>query len=301
MAGKKADPAALRGADRDAEQIFAYDGTAPLDPVELGVEERNGVLVHDVSYADTRGGRTAAYWMLPPARDRFPAVVYLHPAPGDRSTFYEEGIRLGGMGIASLHVEAPWANGEAFARSLGTPEQNRDLFVGMVRDLCRAVDFAVAQPGTDAAQLGFVGHSFGALVGGVLVGIEPRLRVVVLIAGAPSFTDAAVANLPSLSGEALEQYAHVMAPIDPARFVARKHASRLLFQFGERDEIFGREIAMRLADAASEPKEIRWYDADHLFRSEEAKRDRVEWLHARLGSGYRRMKGKTGRPPVYRR
>ena len=301
MAGKKADPAALPGDDKDAEKIFEYDGTAPLDPGELGVEERNGVLVHDVSFADARGGRTSAYWMLPPARDRFPAVVYVHPAPGDRSTFFEEGIRLGGMGIASLLVEAPWADGEAFARSLGTPEQNRDLFAAIVRDLRRAVDFVVAQPGTDAAKLGYVGHSFGALVGGVLVGVEPRLSVVVLIAGAPSFTDAAVANLPSLSGETLEHYARVMAPIDPARFVARKYASGLLLQFGERDEVFGRETAMRLADAASEPKQVRWYDADHLFRSEEAKRDRVEWLHAQLGSGYRRMKGKTGRPTVYRR
>lgn len=301
MAGEETDPAAIPGDDTATEQIFDYDGTAPLDPDDLGVEERNGVMVHDVTFADARGGRTSAYWMIPPARDRFPAVVYVHPSPGDRSTFFDEGIRLGGMGIASLLVEAPWADGEAFARSLGTPEQNRDLFAAIVRDLRRAVDFVVAQPGTDAAQLGYVGHSFGALVGGVLVGVEPRLRVAVLVAGAPSFTDVAVANLPSLPGEALEHYARVMAPIDPARFVARKHASRLLLQFGERDEVFGRETAGGLADAASEPKEARWYDADHLFRSEEAKRDRVEWLHAQLGSGYRRMKGKTGRPTVYRR
>lgn len=295
------DPAAFPGDDTVTEQIFDYDGTAPLDPAELGVEERNGVLVHDVSFADARGGRTSAYWMLPPGRDRFPAVVYVHPAPGDRSTFFDEGIRLGGMGIASLLVVAPWADGEAFARSLGTPEQNRDLFAGIVRDLRRAVDFVAEQPGTDAAQLGYVGHSFGALAGGVLVGVEPRLRVFVLIAGAPSFTDMVVANLPSLSGEALEHYARVMAPIDPARFVARKHASRLFLQFGERDEVFGRETAGRLTDAASEPKQVRWYDADHLFRSEEAKRERVEWLHTQLGSGYRRMKGKTGRATVRRR
>ena len=301
MAGEETAPAASPGDDTATEQIFDYDGTAPLDPEDRGVEERNGVLVHDVSFADARGGRTSAYWMLPPGRDRFPAVVYVHPAPGDRSTFFDEGIRLGGMGIASLLVEAPWADGEAFARSLGTTEQNRDLFAGIVRDLRRAVDFVVAQPGTDPTQLGFVGHSFGALVGGVLMGIEPRLHAIVLMAGAPSFTDAAVANLPSLSGEDLEHYRRVMAPIDPDRFVARGHTSRLLLQFGERDEVFGRETAGRLIDTASEPKEARWYDADHAFRSEEAKRDRVEWLRAQLGSGYRRMKGTTGRVTIRRR
>jgi dienelactone hydrolase len=239
--------------------------------------------------------------MVPPGRDRFPAVLYVHPAPGDRSTFFEEGIRIGGVGIASLLVEAPWAAGEAFARSLDTPEQNRDLFAAIVRDLRRAIDFTVAQPGTDATGIGYVGHSFGALMGGVLAGAEPRITALILMAGAPSFSDVAVANVPSLSGKALEHYRQVMAPIDPVRFVAGEHASSLFLQFGERDEFFGRELAERLADAASQPKLVRWYDTDHYFRSEEAKRDRVEWLHAQLGSGYRRMKGKTGRPPVYRR
>lgn len=301
MSGEETDPVTVSGDGTAAEQAFDYDSTAPLDPEDLGVEERNAVLVHDVSFADARGGRISAYWLLPPGRDRFPAVIFVHPAPGDRSTFFEEGVRLGGMGIASLLVEAPWAAGEAFARSLGTPEQNRDLFVGIVHDLRRAVDFVVAQPGTDLAQLGYVGHSIGALLGGVLAGVERRFRVFVLMAGAPSFTDVAVANVPSLSGEALEHYGRVMAPIDPVRFIARAGPSRLLLQFGERDEVFGREAALRLVEAANEPKLVRWYDTDHLFRSEEAKRDRLEWLHAELGSGYRRMKGKTGRPTVYRR
>ncbi|MEN6341652.1 MAG: hypothetical protein ABFC89_03740 [Methanospirillum sp.] len=300
MAGDTTDPEAVPGDGATAKREFDYDETVPLDAEDLGVEERNGVLVHDVRFADPEGGRISAYWLVPPGRDRFPAVVYVHPAPGDRSTFFDEGIRLGGMGIASLLVEAPWAAGEAFARSLGTPEQNRELFVGIVLDLRRALDFAVAQPGTDAIKLGYVGHSFGALVGGVLAGVEPRIAALVLMAGAPSFADVAVANIPSLAGDALEHYRRVMAPIDPVRFLARAHAPTFL-QFGERDALFGRESAARLAEATSEPKLVRWYDTDHYFDSEEAKRDRVEWLHARLGSGYRRMKGRTGRPTVYRR
>lgn len=301
MVGDGTDPVAVSGDDAAAKSVFDYDGTAPLEPEDMGAEERNGVLVHDSSFADAHGSRISAYWLVPPGRDRFPAVLYVHPAPGDRSTFFEEGVRLGGMGIASLLVEAPWAAGEAFARSLGTPEQNRALFVGIVRDLRRAVDFAIAQPGTDATKLGYVGHSFGALVGGVLAGVEPRLRALVLMAGAPSFADVAVANIPTLSGEALEHYRRVMAPVDPVRFVAAEHASPIFLQFGERDEFFGEEASRRLADAASEPKLVRWYETDHYFMSEEAKRDRVEWLHAELGSGYRRMKGKTGRSTIYRR
>ena len=140
-----------------------------------------------------------------------------------------------------------------------------------------------------------------ALLGGVLAGIEGRLKAIVLVAGASSFVDVAVANVPSLSGEALEHYRRGMGPIDPTRYVALPRAAPLFLQFGERDEFFGDETSRRLADAATEPKLVRWYDADHYFRSEEARRDRVEWLHARLGPGYRRMKGTTGRAPGRRR
>ena len=40
--------------------------------------------------------------------------------------------------------------------------------------------------------------------------------------------------------------------------------------------------AQRFFEAASEPKEIRWYDAGH-FLNEQARQDRMAWLGERLG------------------
>jgi dienelactone hydrolase len=285
----------------DLAALFEYDTSVPLELEEVGVQERNGVQVHDLTYAGLQGERTVAFWMVPPGRDRFPAVVFVHPSPGNRSSFFDEGIRLGGLGIGSLLIDAPWSAGEAWVRRLGTPEQNRELFTGIIRDLRRAVDFVVTQPGVDPMRLAYVGHSFGALFGGVLSGVERRLGAFVLMAGAPSFTDVAVANMPTLAGDELEHYRTVNEAIDPVRFVRHAAPAYLFFQCAERDQIFSRETAEAFADAGSEPKVVRWYDTDHYFSSEEAKRDRIEWLHTRLGGGYRRMKGKTGRAPPSRR
>jgi len=181
-------------------------------------------------------------------------------------------------------VEVPWAEGEVFARSLGTPEQNHGLFAGIVREMRRAVYFVVAQPGTDDAQLGFAGHGSGAHAGGMFVGVEPRLHVVALVAGAPGLTDVAVANSPYPAGEALEHSRCVTVPIDPTRFVAGRHRASGLLHFGERDIISGTETARRLADAASEPKQVRWHDRPPFpERGGEAIPGRVAARRARLG------------------
>ena len=40
--------------------------------------------------------------------------------------------------------------------------------------------------------------------------------------------------------------------------------------------------SQRFFEAASEPKEIRWYDAGH-FLNDQAHQDRIAWLGERLG------------------
>jgi len=201
---------------------------------------------------------------------------------GNRTTFLDEAVALGDLGAASLVVEAPWADGEAFARSLGSPDHNRDVFIGIVKDLRRAVHCVASRPGTDATRLGFIGHSFGALCGGVIAGIEKRVGSFVLMAGAPSFADVAVANMPSLRGEALATYQQVMAPIDPLWYVGHAAPSALFFQFGRRDVFFGSDLAVRFAEAGSEPKRVAWYDADHYLQNPDARKDRIDWLSSRL-------------------
>ena len=49
----------------------------------------------------------------------------------------------------------------------------------------RAVDLLLRQVGVDVKRIGYVGHSYGGIAGGVLAGVEPRIAAFVLLGAAP--------------------------------------------------------------------------------------------------------------------
>jgi uncharacterized protein len=100
-----------------------------------------------------------------------------------------------------LLIDAPWANGPEFGkRASGRPEDVRDRFIEIAIDLRRAIDLISSLPCVDINRIAFVGHSLGALFGGILSGVDKRIRASVLMAGVGSFTDAALLNMPDLAG-----------------------------------------------------------------------------------------------------
>ena len=271
----------------DLVSQFDYDDRTPLQASESGVQQKHGVSIHDVSYTGLEDERIQAYWVEPPGEGASgkrpsPAVIYVHPAPGDRSAFMEEAALLARQGTASLLVEAPWAQIEAWGQAMGTAEKDRQILIAAIKNLRRAVDYAASRPEVEADRMGFVGHSIGALTGGVLSGVERRLKAFVLMAGAPSFTDVASLNMPFLKGPELEHYASVMESIDPVNYVGHASPSALFFQFGRNDEAFSPDRFESFAQAGSEPKLVLWYDTGHFFPDSGAQKDRLEWLQTQL-------------------
>jgi len=270
------------GSFEELRPMFNYDRELGLDVEETSVEHKNGIAVHDISYASQANGGVAAYLVRPPGTGPFAGVIFVHPAPGNRATFLDEAIMLAKKGAVGLLVEAPWARGEAWGQTLGQPEGDRRAFIDIAMDLRRTVDLLTSRPDVDAKRIGYAGHSFGALFGGVLSGVEKRIQAFALLAGTASFTDIAVLSMPFLQGQALEAYRQAMTRIDPIYYVGHAAPSALLFQFGLQDEAFPREKVEAFAEAGSEPKLVKWYDADH-YLNDEARSDRIEWLRTRLG------------------
>jgi hypothetical protein len=62
----------------------------------------------------------------------------------------------------------------------------------------------------------------------------------------------------------------------------------LLFQFARQDESISESVALQYVEAASEPKVVKWYDAQHhdLFINKAALNDRVEWLRKEIKLGF---------------
>jgi hypothetical protein len=69
--------------------------------------------------------------------------------------------------------------------------------------------------------------------------------------------------------------------IDTVDYVDNLAPTRLLIQGAEYDSIIPRSELELLYAEASEPKEIRWYDADHDL-GEPAARDRIAWIVEQL-------------------
>ena len=174
-------------------ETFSYDQKAPLNREEVGIEYRNGISVHDISYAGLKGGRIRAYLVVPPGNGPFAGAIFVHPGPGSRSSFLDEAITLAKAKVTCLLIDAPWANGPEFGkRASGRPEDVRDWFIEIAIDLRRAIDLISSRPYVDINRIAFVGHSLGALFGGILSGVDKRIIASVLMAGVGSFTDVAL-------------------------------------------------------------------------------------------------------------
>ena len=181
------------GSFKDLIRILDYNRKSPLNVEESNVEHRNGVSVHDISYADIADGRVRAYLVMPPGNGPFAGIIFVHPGPGNRSSFLDEAIALAKMGAVSLLIDAPWAYPEFGERAMKmTAADLRNMFVQTAMNIRRGLDLIQSRPDVDAKRIGYVGHSFGALLGGVLSGVEKRIKAYVLMAGTGSFTDVAV-------------------------------------------------------------------------------------------------------------
>ena len=94
-----------------------YDKSAPLNIKQVGIEERNGVTIYDISFSSPvgerrtavgpNGGTVTAYLIVPPRQGPFPAVIFGHWCmPGsdkeNRNEFLDEAIVLAHSGVVSL-------------------------------------------------------------------------------------------------------------------------------------------------------------------------------------------------------
>jgi fermentation-respiration switch protein FrsA (DUF1100 family) len=158
-----------------------------------------------------------------------------------------------------------------------------------VRELRRGVD-VIASLGADPDRLAVIGFSWGGVIAAQLAGVEHRIGSFVLMSsdgGAVEHwtgPDDASGPLASLTADARDAYLAAMEPIEPLYFIAQAAPSALLFQAGEHDDVIQRVDAERLHAAASEPKDIRWYDSGHdpTPDAPEVWCEQAQWLQERL-------------------
>ncbi len=265
--------------------LFDYDAKRPTDVKEVSSTTKNGATVREITYEKAAGGRNAATLVLPAAEGSAPrpAILFVHwyepPNPtSNRTEFVPDAMELAASGVVSLLMDTPWSEPSWFPKRDGNKDY--ETSVGQVKELRRALDVLLEQPGIDRRRVALVGHDFGAMFGALAVAVDPRPTHFVYMAGTAKFTDWYLFT-PKREGADRESFVARLAPLDPVKFLPKIAPRPVLLQFATSDKFVSKEAAAALANAAAEPKAVKYYDAQHALNAE-ATRDRQAWLRQQL-------------------
>jgi predicted esterase len=260
--------------------LFDYEASRPLDVKETSRRDDNGVLLRDITYAMPGGGTNAATLSAPktPAPQPAPAILFVHwygpPAPtSNRTQFIPDAIALARQGVTSLLIDTPWSVPTYFRTR--TREQDYTRSLQQVKDLRRALDVLLAQPGIDRTRVAYVGHDFGAMYGTIAAAVDPRVTHFVFMAGTASFTDWFLYGA-KMEEKARDRFIAQLAPLDPVKWVSKLRGP-VLMQFADNDEHVSTARRELLTAAAPRGADVRVYKAGHEL-SEESTRERLAWL-----------------------
>lgn len=282
-------PAIARGQFDSLARAFSYDSSAALDVRQRDSTIVGHTIVRDISYASPKGGRVPAFLVVPSGSGPFAGVVFVHWGQGNRSEFVAEAVELARRGVESLLIDAPYNRVDDQNRKKPDPQGERDGYVQLVIDIRRGVDLLLGRSDVDRDRIGYVGHSLGATWGGVVAGLDHRVKAFVLMGGLPTLTDFDFPDpliqqeATSRSRAALDAYDRAIAPINPIRFVGHSSPARLFFQWATFDRYISKRAAQRYFDAAGEPKTQQWYVSSHEFNDPRAQSDRDKFLAMQLG------------------
>jgi hypothetical protein len=134
-----------------------------------------------------------------------------------------------------------------------------------------------------------VGHSYGAQWGAILSAVDKRMKATVLVGGVPDGECLFRGPDPDLRAmldahgkEEVEAYWAVNRPFDAIRYIGQAAPVPLLFQFGRHETSFTEADMNRYYEAASRPKEVRWYETGHDLNDLRTLADRAAWLGPKL-------------------
>lgn len=263
--------------------LYKYDSTKRLDYQEKLIEQRDAVKIFEASYASPKSGRVPMYVVVPPGKGPFAGILFQHGGSQTRYTYLSEAVLLARVGALSLVLDD-----EPRDTAPMKPKEQRDEYIRMVVDMRRAVDLLLARGDVDRNRIGYVGHSYGSMLGSVLTAVDKRIKTFILLGTFLRITDL-MRNSPywaQLRKETTQaqfnDHLAVMSALDADRYISRSGPASLFVQCGRFDAGVTKEDCGGLYEAAGEPKRLAWYSSDHDLNDLGATLDRMSWLEEKL-------------------
>jgi dienelactone hydrolase len=288
-------------ADDELARHWAYDKNQPLEQSQVGVKEREGIKIYDITYrspvADrgplvgANSGIVTAYLVVPPGKGPFPAVIYGHWCmPGsekeNRTEFLDEAIVLAHSGVISLLPDHVIVHPGFVEDSSPLNEQQVAVDIQQDINLRRGADLLLARADVDPKHLGYVGHSCDAFAGAFLSGIDKRFKAFVLMAG--GWPDDVFKKSPmyeqyrqKIGAEKFDAFQAKNAWADTGKYVSYAAPAAVFLQFASDEQFVTPDMDKDYFAVLSEPKQMKIYTAQHALNPE-ATRDRIAFLAEQL-------------------
>ena len=270
---------------------FEYDKSAPLDIKTIGTDKRGDVTIYDITYASPKGGVVPAYLVVPKGKGPFAAVVWGHwywqnSPMRNRKEFLDEAVALAPAGVISLLPDGPIARPGFVADNTPLNEKQTTDMVQAVVDMRRGIDLLFARSDVDEKRLGYVGHSYNAVIGAFLSGVDRRAKAYVLMAG--GLSDEVDMKTPQyqefrqkIGPEKFDAFVAKYSWLDQGKYIAHAAPAFVFMQFATQEKFLTPEHAKQYLRIVSQPNELKAYEAPHALNAE-ARRDRIEFLTKQL-------------------
>jgi fermentation-respiration switch protein FrsA (DUF1100 family) len=253
---------------------LTYDAAQPLNLTVTPVTERPGAVINECRFDNVEGDPVVAYLVTPASGEPRAGVVYQH-STGGRLAFLQDAVQVAQAGGIALCLPIVF------------------LVSGEVLPMIRQSIFAVRR-GLDilrerTSRIGAVGHSAGAMMMSVVAGIDKRLDCAVLDVGMSGlsrhFRDSQhPINAARRATMPPDEFAKLVAEIEPydaVHFIGDAGIPLLFtasrFDIGVSEAEYNDFFA-----AAKEPKQLIWYDGEHVITDVKWSADRARFLAEHL-------------------
>jgi serine/threonine protein kinase/formylglycine-generating enzyme required for sulfatase activity/dienelactone hydrolase len=255
---------------------FRYDPT-PLNAVVEEVREEEFYTREKIVFDAAYGGESMMAYLFVPrnAEPPYQTVVYF---PGSGSIHSRSSENLGlrrtdyvvksGRAFLWPVYKSTYERGDGLVSDYPDETNNwKEHIIMWGKDLKRSIDYLETREDIDAERLAFMGVSWGAAMGPIMMAVEPRFKAGVVVVAGLNFQKA-------------------LPEVDELHYLQRVRIPVLMLN-GKYDFFFPYETSQvpyfELLGTKPEEKKLVVHEAGHSFPRTERARETLEWLDRYLG------------------
>ncbi|HEV2472054.1 MAG TPA: alpha/beta fold hydrolase [Chthonomonadales bacterium] len=278
-------PAPRSEAEAMRREFFAYDRFLPLHATLRPLDRTGARTRYRLDYDSIHDQRVPAILAIPnDFPPPYPVTLLVHGSGGNKDSSYIQlcSEALTAQGFATLSIDTQYHGDRTRPGRSGDihmPDSYtmRDAWIQTVVDLRRAVDYIYSRGDLNSRKIGYLGFSQGAMIGGVLGGVEGRIGSFCLAVPGGGLVDIVkhLDRYPFLKAhwpvrvtpKVLKKVEAIANITDPIHYVGLIPPRPLLIIVAKYDEVIPPEASKAIISAAHAfgNNQVKQWDSGHVL------------------------------------